>query len=123
MLRRPGSRPKLPRASPGVWLVSTKSFEFERRIVAYVEAHTPVERDGSLRHRGTAEALVMDGCGYMGGLLYFRTHLKRARRKGLIHGDLANLIALGPPPPSPPVARPEPHVVEPAELKTLGRRP
>ncbi len=102
--------------------MSTKSVEFERRIVAYVEAHTPVERDGSLRHRGTAEALVMKGCGYMGGLVHFRTHLKRARRKGLIHGDLTNLIALGPAPP-PPVARAEPHVVGPAELKTSARRP
>src|SRR5579862_1528781 len=121
-LRRPESRPNLPIASRGVWLVSTKSSEFERRIVAYVEAHTPIERDESLRHRGTAEALVMRGCGYAGGLVHFRTHLKRARRKGLIHGDLIGLIALGPAPPTQPVFRLEPHVVEPGDLQAPARR-
>ena len=103
--------------------MSTKSSEFERRIVAYVEAHTPIERDESLRHRGTAEALVMRGCGYAGGLVHFRTHLKRARRKGLIHGDLIGLIALGPAPPTQPVFRLEPHVVEPGDLQAPARRP
>jgi hypothetical protein len=67
--------------------------ESYRLIVGYLRARGPVEREPSLRSRGTADVLTMVGCGFGGSLTEFRRHLRRAREKGLIQGDLVNFLA------------------------------
>jgi hypothetical protein len=58
----------------------------------------------------------MAACGYAGTLGEFRRHLRRARQKGLVHGDLFNVLAAAPedaPSPPPPIpAFPEAQVID-----------
>ena len=68
--------------------------DLERRIVAFLADHGPVGTTAD----ANADHLVMRGCRYKGGLLNFRRHLRRAMRKGLIHGDLETHLAVGPAP-------------------------
>ena len=70
--------------------------DVERAVVDYLHVHGPVRRDPKLRSRGTADILTMVGCEYEGRLSDFRRHLRRAVQKGLIHGDLFELLAAGP---------------------------
>ena len=65
-------------------------------IVEFLRRHGPVHREAKLRSRGAADVLTMVACDFEGTLGDFRRHLRRARQKGLIHGDLFNLLAAGP---------------------------
>jgi hypothetical protein len=76
--------------------VASAASDVERAVVDFLRAHGPVHRDPKLRSRGTADILTMVGSAYEGRLSDFRRHLRRARKKGLIHGDLFELLAAGP---------------------------
>lgn len=80
------------------------------RILQAMALHGPFLRQPHLKRNGTADVLLMKAIGYRKGLDNFRVHLRRLRRQKLIHGDLAERIAIGPDPapviPKPKLARP-----------------